>query len=228
MKKFLILLSGIIIVCTLLISFKKEDKIDLSYANIAEVRYNLFSAEDNNLIVTFMSGKREEPYVLDGVPQKEVEFGIVTIVFKIEKPNVEDVTAVLNINDKQYTSNLEENPFDGTYVYDIKTVVKDDDNLTINITWGDNNKAYNLQIQSQNWSCDWKKALKIASNEFKTEIENFTVNGKLEAEIYVKIIEDPSKNLDKKYWYVGLLSKTGKKIALIIDPETDEILARQS
>ena len=51
-------------------------------------------------------------------------------------------------------------------------------------------------------------------------------NGKLNAEIYIKLLNDRSNHDSKYYWYVAIVNKEAY-YAVVINPETGEIVAKK-
>ena len=52
--------------------------------NLSEYRKVLYVASTPNFDATFTTGKREEPYLLNGVSEKKVEYGVLTVKFNKE------------------------------------------------------------------------------------------------------------------------------------------------
>ena len=223
LKKMLIMF---LLICPILI-FGCSNNVDLIVQeSLSEVRYNLFVAGNEEVNVKFTSGFREAPYVLNGKSENKKEFGVITVKFlknfsnKNANPNF-----VITISDMDFDGELELNPFDQTYVQDIETFVLDDSSVSIKISFGDFTFEGNLKNVSNDFAINHKEALNIFVKEFKKDIQTLNRNGK-DFEVYVKIINDPSLEIDKNYFYVCLLSSTGESFSVIIDPNSGNILAK--
>ncbi len=194
---------------------------------ISEVRYNLFAVKTDEIDVKFTSGFRENPYVLNGKSENKKEFGILTVKFLNE--NFDKTTLpsfVITISDMDFDGELELNPFDQTYVQDIETFVMDDlPSISLTISWQNFSFSGELKNVSKNFTCNHSNALNIFVNEFKKEILSLQKEGK-DFEVYIKIINDPSFEIDKDYFYVCLISNAGDSFSIIIDPYSSQILAK--
>lgn len=193
---------------------------------LSEVRFNLFSGGNDEIAVRFTSGFREDPYVLNGVSQNKKEFGIITVKFlkeissKTAMPNF-----VITIESMDYDGEFELNPFDQTFVQDIETFVLDNTTVSIKICYADFVFEGDLKNVSKDFSINHKDALNVFVKEYKKDIQALLKN-KTDFEVYVKILNDPSLNLDKNYFYVCLISNSGNSFSAIIDPYSGIILAK--
>lgn len=193
---------------------------------LSEVRYNLFTGGNDEINVKFTSGFREDPYILDGISQSKKEFGIITVKFLKEISNkLTNPNFVITIESMDYDGEFELNPFDQTFVQDIETFVLDNTTISIKICYADFVFEGELKNISNSFSINHKDALNIFVKEFKKDIQTLLKNKK-DFEVYVKILSDPSLNIDKNYFYVCLLSNFGDSFSAIIDPYSGIILAK--
>lgn len=193
---------------------------DYSHEGLSEYRKNLFVAKTGLFTATFTSGEREEDYIMDGTKTKLVDFGVLTVKFNSELGN--DIPQFeLKINNKIFADNLERNPYDGSFVYD--TLCQVDDNASIELYLVDLDQREKLVCVSSTWSADYKEAIDIFSQKYSKELASHTTDGKLQGEVYVKIVST-DKNMDNIYWYVLCVCKNGDMYASLIDPNTKVIL----
>lgn len=225
MKKVFAIFSLILIS---LLSFGCDNNLtDIVCEAISEVRYNLFEIKNEQLSVSFTSGFREDPYVIDGTSNAKKEFGVVIVRFLIDISNYSGLPSfILTVNDMDFDGDFELNPFDQTYVQDIETFVLDDSTISIKVLWNSFEFEGNLTNVSKNFAINHKDALKIMIKEFKPQLKKIIKNHTLLGETYIKIISDPSYLLDKKYWYVCIIGRAGENYSVIIDPTTKQILAK--
>lgn len=193
---------------------------------LSEVRFNLFEASSDIINVKFSSGFREEPYVLNGKSENKKEFGVITVKFLINITNKTNLPSfVITINEMDFDGEFELNPFDQTYVQDIETFVLDDSNISIKILWNNIDFEGELKNLTNNYNCNHTKALSIFIKEYNKNLKNLLKND-IEFEVYIKIINDPSLEINKNYFYVCLLSISGESFSVVIDPLSCEILAK--
>lgn len=195
---------------------------------LSEVRYNLFETRNEEINIKFTSGFREDPYILNGKSENKVEFGVITVKFLTNTSNKTNKPSfIITLNEMDYDGVFELNPFDQTYVADISTFVLDDEKISILVTWQDFSFSGELKNISSSFNCNHSKALNIFIKEFKKYI-NALIKENKDFEVYVKIINDPSLELNYNYFYVCLITTTGESYSLIIDPFSQEVLAKNS
>ena len=134
------------------------DKKDIVLDNIAEVRYNIFSGENEFYVATFMSGERENPYVVNGICEKKIEFGMLSIKYKKQdSPVVAQYS--LKIDDKIYNGNLEYNNYENTLMVDIQSVVNDDAKITLIVTTNKGEEKCELFPKTKDLEITWRTPL---------------------------------------------------------------------
>ncbi len=223
MKKLFI--GTILVAICLVFTACGTDKVDLALSNLAEVRYNVFSGENDRFTATFMSGQRENPYIVNGICQERVDFGMLTIKFKTaDRPMVAQYR--LTVNDKEYTGNLEYNNYDGTLMVDIQQVVADDATIKLTVITDQEEISCDIAPKTTNLEITWRSALEIALAECSEQYKNYISKGKLNGEVYVKIITDLNASFDTYYWYVSIVGTNGSTIGVIIDPHTGQVIAK--
>ena len=72
---------------------------------------------------------------------------------------------------------------------------------------------------------DAAAALEIAEIRLKDRIKEHTVSGELNAEIYIRFLENPISSEGGYYWYVAFVPEKYEVYAVLIDPLTREIAA---
>ena len=192
MKRFLFLAVTFVCLC---FSACGTNKIDVALENLAEVRYNIFSGENQTYFASFMSGERENPYVVNGICDKQVEFGVLTIKYKTTDCPVVAQYAI-KINDSEYSGNLEYNNFDNTLMVDIGKVVDDNAVISLVVKTSKGDEPCTLNPKTQDLEISWRTALEISLAEWGDEFNDYLSKGKLNAEIYVKIISDLNSKFD--------------------------------
>ena len=224
MKKLVVFVL-IMINCLLLGGCNKLYKVTKS--SISEVRHNVFVGSSDNVDITFMSGKREKDYVINGYNTELINFGIVTITIKNQNLEIKDPTFALTIDTLRYEELLEKNPFDGTYVADIGVIVDNSlPSMSIKVFMGEIVEEITLNNLSHNWKVDHYEALKISCKELKDNLKPLIQNEFL-GEVYIKIIKDTIVDDGSYYWYVNFVSRNGIYHSTIINPLTSEILAKK-
>ena len=198
---------------------------DMAHSNVAECRQVMYVGKTNNLSVNLISGTREQNYVVNGYCTDSISFGVLT--FKILTDiNIDTANYVLTIGTTRYDGILERNPYDNTYMCDVKTLINTNDVITAKIIAGEFVESVELNNITADWNVNSDNALKLAVSELTKELKTFIENDEFKAECYIKIVNDDEVN-EMYYWYVSFVGRNGKTYAVIIDPISNEILAKK-
>ncbi len=157
---------------------------------------------------------------MDGQKTRLVDFGVLTV--KINADMGGDAPRFkLDVNGKEYAGELERNPYDGSFVFDIQVQVEDKDEIFVCLP--DFDQEIKLVCVSENWRSVWHDAVDVFYQKYLNEINKNTVGGKFLGEIYVKIVATDG-NFENIYWYVLCVCKNGDMFTCLIDPNTKIIL----
>lgn len=217
--KFSIFIFIPLLCCLFFITGCKTNPFEFSKEVVSEYRSNLFMVKTNTFLATFTSGEREENYVMEGEKSNLVEFGVLTLTFETVFENLPQFE--LNINDTKFTGQLQKNPFDNTFVFDIEKKIEDNAEIVLYIV--DLDETAKLVNVSNSWTSTWLDALDIFTTNYKSELSSHIKDNKFLGEFYIKIVSN-DKSLDNIYWYVLCICKNGDVISCLIDPITNVIL----
>ncbi len=190
---------------------------------VSEVRYSIYLGETDTIKATFMCGKREKDYVINGYNTPLIDFGIVTIALK-KSATTDNAKIVLTVDTNRYEDTLEKNPFDDTLVADLK-IIPTASEITLKVYLGNDVQELTLNCLNSDWKVDHQDALKLACKTLKGELKT-QIDGTYKGEVYVKIIEDTKVNKGQYYWYVSFAGRDGIKHTVIINPNSGEVLAK--
>ena len=221
MKKLKIF--AIIFAVAILFSACNFDMQSEALDNISDIRYNIFEAKTENLTATIMCGMRENPYEYDGISNPKCEFGIITITYKV-RPETETIPYTLRVGSAIFEGDLEENPYDHTYMVDIEKLI--DNNAEVFLAIDGLESELQFTCISADWAVQYGDALTIALENVSEQLPQFFSNKKFKAECYLKIIFDKKSTTAPYFWYFGIIGESTAAIALIIDTETGEILTK--
>lgn len=220
MKKYIF---AIVLICSSILCSCSSNTLNKVGASLSEIRQVFYVGETDTFKATFMCGKREKDYVINGYNTDLIDFGVVTITLK-KSTTLKNPRISMTANTNRYESELEENPFDGTYVCDLK-LITNVDGITLKIYYGSKTEQVELKNISSAWKVDCNQALKVACKQLKSELKPL-IDTEFKGETYVKIIEDTKVNKGNYYWYVTFVGRNGVKHTVIIDPSSGNILAK--
>lgn len=193
--------------------------------NISEMVDFVVCGESEDYRVSLMCGRRELNYKKDGISNELIPYGVVTLYCLEEDSKIENVNFILFVGTKQYKGNMEKNFFDGSWVADIKKVVDVDENISIDIYVNQIKSSMKLNSINENWTQDSNDIVNLLVREYKDAVKSFVNKGELEAEIFVKLINDYDKYSDRFYFNIIIYGQNEKYFTLLICPKTGDVLA---
>ena len=222
MKKFFLYFFSLffIFVINLSLSSCKSNVEEIISQNVSETRDDFYFAKDDDFFVSFTDGFRESNYVMDGKSSPLVEYGV--IVVKTSKDLGKNPKFVLKVGEKEYSGEMEINPFDLTFVADISQKVEK--NPKISLFLPDFNKNFELNNLSSSWKITSTKALNIFVKE-KYDLVKPYFNDEAGAEIYVKLVGD-KLNEDSIFYYVLCVTQDAQVFGVLIDVYTAEVVQK--
>ena len=75
------------------------------------------------------------------------------------------------------------------------------------------------------WQIDSDLAIKIAVSAFDKKIENLIADGKLQGEIFQKLLSRNRRSAEDMFWNICLFTKNGEILTCTIDVITGQIVA---
>lgn len=201
-----------------------QSKVEKYDASLSERQLAYMDAEKDGDTVTLISGFREDPYTIDGKTEGRADYTVVTFRPK-EAPVGASYTYSMHIDSVLYEGNLYKHPFDNSYSFEVATQVKSDTvAITIEETSG---YVVNFDLKSKITAdmIDSEVALEIALIRLKSRVKEMTQDGVINAEIYIRFIENPISPDGGYYWYVAFIPERYTVYAVLIDPITKEICA---
>ena len=192
--------------------------------NIAEVRQELFVGSNEDGECSLICGIRESEYVLNGKATTSKEFGVLT--FKLK--NYGDISKAegykIKTKNEEYYGDLEQNPYDGSWVADIGKIIKLEDYIVAYVYVEDREIGFSLSSVSENFNISYIDAIKIVSDRYNKELKNFVKKKEFCGEMYVYIIEGDSLSGDY-YWQVKVISAYGDSVNVFITASNGDIVS---
>ncbi len=190
--------------------------------NLSELRDEVLTAASDSMSVSLVSGVREEPFVIDGSAGEKQPFTVVTISPKGFRDSA-TFAYELHLGDSKLSGNFSKHPFKNTWSFEVGERVTGSVALTVT----SDGYAENFELKSvkTDTAISADEALEIAEIRLKSRIKEMTEGGLLRAEVYVRYLENPISSDGGYYWYVAFVPDKYTVYAVLIHPETKEIVA---
>lgn len=188
---------------------------------ISELREHLFSAACAECSVTAIAGKREDPYRMDGVSGDKRDFTVITVTptaFASDKT----YRYRTEINGVTYEGDLLPHPFAQSLSVDIPVAAQEGFALTVS---GDGEWQLQVERVVTGELIGAEKALSIALDKLKDNLRPLKNKGKLNAEVYVRLLENPIDGSGGYYWYVAFVGEDKVTVAVLLRGDTGEVSA---
>lgn len=205
----------VLLISIALIFFYKEDNFTLAKNNLSEQCVHYYEDVSGSSVVRISTGFREEPYILDGIHCENVEYTL--LVFKTDKTVGEAVNFKVTIDDEEFTGVLEQNPYDSTYVCDLKKCIAGDCEIKVTITIGVEDFIFAPKNLSSTWVVGLNDALKIGFDNLKKTINNISKSGTFNGECYLKVIFDTQNRFNEHFYYISIIDRNGKTNSIVLD-----------
>ncbi len=221
MKKFFCVL----ILCVCLFGFAGcESAYSRAFdKSISEYQNNLFVAEDSEFKITFATGKRENPFNVDGNATELVSYGVLTCFRVGGSLNKHEASFNLIINGNEYVGKFEVNPFDQSFVYDIEEECEDSAIISVSVFADSKQFDYVLANALSDSDARAEEIIEVAKSELKPQLSTLNKVKGVKAEIYIRLIASSGRPL----WYVSAVFDDGRVVAVVISPSTKEVLAKK-
>lgn len=192
----------------------------LSY--VSDLRKDLFWGENETFGVIVWAGARETPFAEDGIKNETALCLTVKITQKEETG--EQLGIKITYGDKTYENKTKFHPVRSACMCEIPVNVLPEKELTAQIIYGEKTQTLTLTSKLADNTIKYSEALKKATDDAAAFLKKNTENGKLKAEITVRLICENNRN----YYFIGFVSEQGEKIAYLIDGENATILAKKN
>jgi len=189
--------------------------------NISEIRDNVFTGSADGMRIEVVSGRREEPFAIDGRPGETVPFTVVTITPTERRPAF---SYRVEMNGAQFSGNFLPHPYLDTFSADIAASTSDRQ-IRVVITGEGFERVFELTSIVTDEMIGAERALEIALDRLGNSLSAFYQSRRLGAEIYIRLVSNPITQADTFYWYVAFVTTDDQTFAVLIEPVSGEILA---
>lgn len=181
---------------------------------VSEYRDDVLVGESANFCAEAMSGYHENPFVIDGTPGATNDFLLVKISPKSYDPTAQHKYAV-TVDGVEFTGDFVKHPFENTYSFEI--AARASGSLSVDV---DGEKIELVSVKTENFVSP-EKAFEIALKR----LSGCDVIKGGEYEIYIRLIANPVNASGGYFWYVAFVDRSGETCAVLIEPESMEIVA---
>lgn len=214
-KKIILLISFIFCIILTGCSLDVQEMAKHSVSEKVEVYFS----GSGDFSANISSGVREEPYEYNGKTEELKDFAIITIFVD---EDLKYIQAEITINEELSTILLEQDLINGSHVVDLERKINQDDKVSLKYK----GNVVELECKSNNFNVDCDKALEIGAETFSEELENLVSKKKLNAECYLRIIDNPNDKFNRLFWYFYIYAENGTSHYCVINIEDGNVLIK--
>ncbi len=194
----------------------QKSVMDLVKCSMSEVTEVFFLGKSENDVASISVGRRENPYIKDGVHQSECEFSLVSLSISEGFVNMRQ-SAVITINGKENLITLE--LVGKSYMYDLEYCLDKDDE--VELSYGDKT----IKLVRQDFEVDYENAIEIGVNHLEKEFSAYLNKNSLNGECYLKVLNEVGGDFNQLFWCFTLLGRDGKVYNVIISVHNGGIIS---
>lgn len=185
---------------------------------VSELKSDIFLAETEEFSITLSCVSREHPYLSDGVVAERSDYIEISLVSEI---GAQDFSVYAEYGTKVGGDASFRN-VRGDYFFSQGVDVFPQSSVNITVTWGEETRELTATSVKNAKTITADEALSYAVKAEKETIDRMTGNAGFTGEFRVRLLRR-----DKNYYYVGIVSKEGSELSLLLDAESGEVLARR-
>lgn len=230
-KTFLLILTIILTLGTVfsLSACKKKNKqneVDIS-KNVSYAETHRYVGENEDFKVAVTSGVREKLFIADGKATDVQNFTEITLIPLKANLQNKTYTFVLNYDGGSAEGELKRDVVTHNFTAVIDAERFKDTIKSIVIKYDKVESEIPLE-NALNGKIDYCKVLDIAKTALKDEIGANTTDGVFNREIMVKLVRDRRAPDSPYYWYISFIAGDNGYWALLINPETGDVVSKKN
>ena len=229
-RKCLIVFTAVLLVVLTVFCFaacnKKKKDIDLS-GNISYAETHKYTGSDADFRACVTIGIKEKLFIADGNAQEVSDFAAIAVT-----------PLKNNLLNKEYSFTLayEGGEISGTLTRDVVTHAYSanvdigdfkDKLIALTVIYDDKSSVIELADKLAD-KISYTQVLEIAKGELGEQIDAALTDGKLPREICIKLIKDKRNPDSPFYWYISFIAADNNYWALLLDPETGEVVTKKN
>lgn len=222
LKKIVVCLVAV--VCSVFVFAGCSDPIEKYATKISELRQNIYTVVSDSYTGEIITGTREKEFVLDGYCSGSVDYTLITVTPLSNACDNYEYSVILN--GVIYSGAMVRHPFGNSYSAEIEVISYDSDiECKIICSCGEQELSF-CGVYDDSMITP-SRAVEIAESKLSSSLSTLRVNGELNAEIYVRLMNNPIDSSGGYYWYVAFVGSASTLYAVLIDPMTGEVVANR-
>lgn len=190
------------------------------FERVSEIKSDIFCAETEEFTVSLSCISREYPYVMDGIAGERTQ--LMEIVLTDDGAEEREY-CVYVLGDKTWGGEMSYRSVRGDYFFSQSVETFPSQSVSLRVEWGDEVREISATTVKNDRTLTPEQALNKAVEAEKETVDSLMQDGAFQGEFHVRLLR---RNVT--YYYVGIVDRAGKTVALLLDAESGEVLARRA
>ena len=186
---------------------------------VSELRQNIFLAEADGFSLRIYDVVKESPYLADGIP-KETSSRVET--YLVAPEGSETCHLTFSLNGKTYGGEMSFDNVKTEYYYSCSLSLSGVNALECRIEYGEKTLTLTARSVKTEQTLSPKGCLQKLQESEGELFSSLTDKYGFTGEIYLRLLYE-----DAPYYYVGVIERTGKIHAFLLNAKTGKILAKR-
>lgn len=213
-----ILSSALVVPAALLVLGSCSKTIDY-YDYVSELRSNLLVGSKNNLSLCVFAVEKENPYVADGIKRETTHRAE---IYLTAPTGVDSYDISFTYGGKEYGGDMSFDNVKLEYFYSCSLDLSAATEISFTVSFDENTAELTAASVRRETTLTPREVLnKIQTSESEI-FKSMTDRNGFAGEIYLRLIYE-----ENPYYYVGIIDREGKILALLVDSEDGKILAKR-
>ena len=186
---------------------------------VSELRNNVFLVSDDEFSLRIYSVRKESPYSADGVPR---EMNVRTELWLVAPSGDQECNVSFTVDGETHGGKMSYDNVKAEYYLSCNLDISTLSTLTCSISYGETTRELTAKSVLSKETLSPETVLKNLVLSEQELFSSMTDKYGFAGEIYLRLIYE-----DSPYYYVGVIDRSGKTSAFLINATSGKILARR-
>lgn len=194
---------------------------------VSYIDTHLYTGESKNFNILINRGKKEDTFIADGKVNEMKDFSTLKLI-PLQMDKMKKDYSYKIVGEKGTMSgDLKKDTFGISFSSELQNLDSIGELNQIVITSADVEETIEL-VNKLKDMIDWQDVLKIGDKEFNDVIKQEQKSDKFNREIHIKFINNKVDPKSPYYWYIAFLANTNDYWALLVEPESGNVISKKS
>lgn len=186
---------------------------------VSELRSNIFLAQSESFSLRIYAVRKEHPYAADGIPRESSHR---TEVYFVAPEGNKTCNLSFSVNEKEYGGEMSYDNVRAEYYFSCSLDISGYTRIDCNVVYGEKTLTMSALSVRDGETIPPKNILSMLVQEENELFKSMTDKYGFTGEIHLRLIYE-----EAPFYYVGVIDRSGKINAYLINAQTGKILAKR-